>query len=526
MASTVEFQFSHVQDVLRNSNHSDLLSGLAGQGLFRSTSAQSSLVAERNLRLERSQSASRDEAVTNDMDSPKLMSKKSSLVKNGFKSACESHCTPMNGSCGSLIPRGQRSQSPLILKATSVKTAEHYINAKSSDKHANVTHSSGRSTVRDKGQTISDKCRQLVRSLTPQRSSSNTKPVTKIDVKEAKVIEVKDHKEEPPSKNNDQWRSIDPDVLAEILEANPWRVLLLDCRAFMSFNALHVKGALNVSCADCISRKRLLGGKAKVEDMIKGGDTARRNYEMSINDDKVQILVYDDSSKCVDTSNNSHPLNVVLSCIAKHHRDAFFLLGGLDTFKAKYPHLCTPSDELENPSTLPPPVTPSHDPSIDSAVLSEIMPCLYIGNERDASDLDLLRHHGIDHILNVTSQLPLHFEGKGINYLRLPALDNGSQNLQQYFHNALQFIEEADKKGGKVLVHCQAGVSRSATVAIAYVMKTLRLNMLEAFRFVKAKRPIVAPNFNFMGQLLQFESTLNNCKSSSKDELKQEFKQV
>lgn len=69
--------------------------------------------------------------------------------------------------------------------------------------------------------------------------------------------------------------------------------------------------------------------------------------------------------------------------------------------------------------------------------------------------------------------------------------------------------DEAEKNGGRVLVHCQAGVSRSSTIAIAYVMVRLSMTMLEAFQFVKSKRPIVAPNFNFMGQLLDFEGSLS-----------------
>lgn len=59
-----------------------------------------------------------------------------------------------------------------------------------------------------------------------------------------------------------------------------------------------------------------------------------------------------------------------------------------------------------------------------------------------------------------------------------------------------------------MLVHCQAGISRSATICLAYLMKRKRVRLDEAFEFVRRRRSIISPNFSFMGQLLQFESQL------------------
>ncbi|KAK0090609.1 hypothetical protein PV325_010575 [Microctonus aethiopoides] len=145
---------------------------------------------------------------------------------------------------------------------------------------------------------------------------------------------------------------------------------------------------------------------------------------------------------------------------------------------------------------------------IDNHPASLVLPFLYIGNGKDAADLQLLRQLNITCVLNVTSQLPGYHEKCGITYRQIPATDSEHQNLTQYFKEAFDFIEAARMRGTSILIHCQAGVSRSATIAIAYIMQHKRLLMADAYQLVKDARPIISPNLNFMGQLLELEQGL------------------
>ncbi|KAL7390253.1 hypothetical protein ABVT39_017933 [Epinephelus coioides] len=149
-------------------------------------------------------------------------------------------------------------------------------------------------------------------------------------------------------------------------------------------------------------------------------------------------------------------------------------------------------------------------PDAENAVVSPILPFLFLGNERDAQDLDLLLRLNIGYVVNVTTHLPLYHVNSGLRYKRLPATDNSKQNLRQYFEEVFEFIEEAYQSGQGVLVHCQAGVSRSATIVIAYLMKHTLMTMTDAYKYVRSRRPVVSPNLNFMGQLLEFERDLNS----------------
>ncbi|XP_060517754.1 dual specificity protein phosphatase MPK-4-like [Cylas formicarius] len=127
---------------------------------------------------------------------------------------------------------------------------------------------------------------------------------------------------------------------------------------------------------------------------------------------------------------------------------------------------------------------------------------LFLGSLAAAKDIATLNRLKITHIITIdTCPLPrniLELSHVVLKYIQLS--DEPKEDLLSYLDETDSFIKEGLGKGN-VLIHCYFGVSRSATVVIAYIMKKYELTYTEAFEKVKAKRRIVFPNKGFVSQL-------------------------
>uniref|UniRef100_A0A8C4SCZ5 protein-tyrosine-phosphatase n=2 Tax=Erpetoichthys calabaricus TaxID=27687 RepID=A0A8C4SCZ5_ERPCA len=140
--------------------------------------------------------------------------------------------------------------------------------------------------------------------------------------------------------------------------------------------------------------------------------------------------------------------------------------------------------------------------------LSPILSHLYLGALSDVNE-EVLQALGISHVMNVSRSCPQPPFLPEAHFHRVPINDSHSEDLLPFLGGALDFIDLVLSQHGRVLVHCLAGVSRSAAVAIAYTMRHLGMTLDEAYRYVKERRPSISPNFNFLGQLQQFQSMLS-----------------
>ncbi|XP_034122274.1 dual specificity protein phosphatase 22 isoform X1 [Drosophila guanche] len=135
--------------------------------------------------------------------------------------------------------------------------------------------------------------------------------------------------------------------------------------------------------------------------------------------------------------------------------------------------------------------------------MNKVLPGLYVGNYRDSKDHAQLERFQISHIVAIHDSPRRLLPDK--HYLCVMASDTPDQNLSQYFSVCNDFIHAARLREGNVLIHCLAGMSRSVTVAVAYIMTATHLNWKEALKVVRAGRAVANPNTGFQNQLLEFE---------------------
>ncbi|CAI2166385.1 13605_t:CDS:2 [Funneliformis geosporum] len=124
---------------------------------------------------------------------------------------------------------------------------------------------------------------------------------------------------------------------------------------------------------------------------------------------------------------------------------------------------------------------------------------------RTSSSSPQLAHESM--LSGVPLTVPATSEFKTLKYKKFFWTHN-QENLISDFKSAFAFIDEARSAGRNILVHCQCGVSRSASLIIGYVMKANKMTLNQAYEFVKDRSPYISPNMSLVYQLVEFEKTL------------------
>lgn len=128
-----------------------------------------------------------------------------------------------------------------------------------------------------------------------------------------------------------------------------------------------------------------------------------------------------------------------------------------------------------------------------------VTPTLFISSYEQAGDVDFLRYFNIQRVINLSNST----NANTLPTLHIQINDITTADIKTYFAETNAYID-----GYTTLVHCQAGVSRSATICIAYIMWKYKAPLRVALHRLQQARSIVEPNPGFMAQLREYEQEL------------------
>jgi protein-tyrosine phosphatase len=134
--------------------------------------------------------------------------------------------------------------------------------------------------------------------------------------------------------------------------------------------------------------------------------------------------------------------------------------------------------------------------------ISKIDDGLYLCDHLNARKYDKLKELGVKQILSIGAELEPHSTAD-FTTRHIKIDDHHTENIRQYFDETYDFIDRQP-----TVVHCYAGISRSASIVIAYLIRKKMITLADAITLCRDKRPVVNPNIGFMQQLEIFESNV------------------
>lgn len=141
-------------------------------------------------------------------------------------------------------------------------------------------------------------------------------------------------------------------------------------------------------------------------------------------------------------------------------------------------------------------------------ICSKIVEGVYVSSAVVAGNMSMLREHGITHIINCVGQACTNHFPEQIEYLTFYLSDSHAENVTCVFYDTIDFITRARQAGGRVMLHCKRGISRSCALTMAYLMYTEKTGLRETLANVQKARAVASPNGGFFFQLQDWSERL------------------
>jgi len=146
-------------------------------------------------------------------------------------------------------------------------------------------------------------------------------------------------------------------------------------------------------------------------------------------------------------------------------------------------------------------------------LFNKVTDSLFIGARPDETAVPALKEAGITHVvscLDAYEESRISFLKGDFNHLFLGLHDGIHGDINAVFPQFFKFTSDFERgnPNARLLVHCESGVSRSASLVIAYFMKQEPRPFFDVFKTVKARREQILPNIGFASRLQQLENEL------------------
>jgi protein-tyrosine phosphatase len=154
---------------------------------------------------------------------------------------------------------------------------------------------------------------------------------------------------------------------------------------------------------------------------------------------------------------------------------------------------------------------------MNSNDISQIITGLYISNWSTSNNINVLQDKNIRAVISIETEpkpdyIIYYYKTHGIDFMYINLYDSPNADISKYFDVTFNFIKNHLARGENVLVHCMAGISRSATIVLNYIIKNVyekghvqkdpRNIVEDVIKFVQSRRSIINPNYGFQQQLV------------------------
>lgn len=270
---------------------------------------------------------------------------------------------------------------------------------------------------------------------------------------------------------------------------SPKYMLIVDCRSESEFNLQHVRTAVWRGALDSVKHQ---------------------------SSEYMYVVLYDDIAR--DARSTSEKMLLVSESLKSQSSAPLFIRGGFSKLFSKYSYMFS-SKGPTNQELVDQPLT-----WYPSWVSDRVL----VGRVDQAHNPSVVLPLKITHIINLMPTTQIKCDSKRkfrsacavgdngaasvvfshVKYLHVPLEDSHRQDILESLIKILEFIYEAEKVQGRVLIHCDQGVDRAAAVTVAFLMSSHAAPLEAAFRRLKSLRPAIQISSHLLQQLSEYETHL------------------